>query len=408
MEAYYRPTRAEISLDALRHNMEAFRAALPSATKLSVCVKANAYGHGAVEIARAAERFGADYVNVAFLDEAVQLRRADVQMPILILGYTPPAGIEAAFEHDISLTVCTEECIRKLEEAAPGLSTRYGGRLLKVHVKTDTGMGRLGLRTPEYTARCVRRLQSIDGILVEGVFTHFAGADEKDQAYSCLQQERFEAVIEELKRQELTVPLIHASNSAAAMELPESAYDMVRVGISAYGLYPSADVHRQRIQLRPVLSLKTAIVHAKTVPAGEAISYGMHYYTSAEERIATIPVGYADGYSRMLSGKAHMLIRGRRVPVLGSICMDQCMVSLEPLGEDGSFPEPGEEVILLGEQGEERITAEEIAEHIGTLHYEVVCMVAYRMPRLYIESGKPVKVINPLLQAEAYAEAVLN
>ncbi|MGG3836061.1 alanine racemase [Paenibacillus thiaminolyticus] len=408
MEAYYRPTRAEISLDALHHNMEAFRAALPSATKLSVCVKANAYGHGAVEIARAAERFGADYVNVAFLDEAVQLRRAGVQVPILVLGYTPPAGIEAAFEHDISLTVFTGEWIRKLEEEAPGLSGRYGGRLLKVHVKTDTGMGRLGLRTPEDTAGCVRRLQAIAGVLVEGMFTHFAGADEKDQAYSRLQQERFQAVIDELKRQELTVPLIHASNSAAAMELPESAYDMVRVGISAYGLYPSADVNRQRIQLRPVLSLKTAIVHAKTVPAGEAISYGMHYYTSAEECIATIPVGYADGYSRMLSGKAHMLIRGRRVPVLGRICMDQCMVSLEPLAKDGPLPEPGEEVVLLGEQGEERITAEEIADHLGTIHYEVVCMVAHRMPRLYIESGKPVKVINPLLQAEAYAEAAIN
>lgn len=178
------------------------------------------------------------------------------------------------------------------------------------------------------------------------------------------------------------------------MELPESAYDMVRVGISVYGLYPSADVNRQRIQLRPVLSLKTAIVHAKTVTAGEAISYGMHYYTSAEECIATIPVGYADGYSRMLSGKAHMLIRGRRVPVLGRICMDQCMVSLEPLGHDGPLLEPGEEVVLLGEQGEERITAEEIAEQLGTIHYEVVCMVAHRVPRLYIESGSPSKSLT--------------
>ncbi|MCE5168859.1 alanine racemase [Paenibacillus profundus] len=396
METYFRPTRAEISLDALHRNMQAFRDALPAATRLSVCVKANAYGHGAVEVARAAERFGVDYLNVAFLEEAIQLRRAGVRTPILILGYTPPEGVSAAYQYNITLNIFSEECIRALEAEASSLSAQHGGRILKIHVKIDSGMGRLGIRTPGEAISCIERLNAIPGVEVEGVFTHFACADEADKRYSELQTTRFQAVLEALAARHISIPIIHASNSAAAIDMPGWSYDMVRVGVSIYGLYPSIEVNRSWIELEPVLTLKTKVVHTKTVPPGEGISYGVHYYTSNDERIATMPIGYADGYSRLLSGKASMLIRGQRVPVIGRICMDQCMVSLQPLGEAAIKVEAGEEAVLIGSQGQERITVEEIAEHLGTINYEVVCMLAHRVPRLYMAQGKPVQVLNPL------------
>ncbi len=408
LETYFRPTCAEISLDALQRNMQAFRDALPAATRLSVCVKANAYGHGAVEMARAAERFGVDYLNVAFLEEAIQLRRAGVRTPILILGYTPPEGFSAAYQYDITLNIFSEECIRALEAGAPSLSAQHGGRILKLHVKIDSGMGRLGIRTPEEAVSCIERLNAVQGVEVEGIFTHFACADEVDKAYSELQRTRFQAVIEALDAERITVPVVHASNSAAAIDMPDWSYDMVRVGVSIYGLYPSIEVNRTRIELDPVLTLKTKVVHTKTVPPGEGISYGVQYCTTSDERIATMPIGYADGYSRLLSGKVSMLIRGQRVPVIGRICMDQCMVSLQPLGAAAVEIEAGEEAVLIGSQGQERITAEEIAAHLGTINYEVVCMIAHRVPRLYMVQGKPVQVVNPLLAGERVQDLTEN
>lgn len=397
LDTYFRPTRAEISLDALRRNLQAFRSTMPASTKLSVCVKANAYGHGAIEVSRAAEQFGVDYLNVAFLEEAIQLRHAGIHTPILILGYTPPEAIEAAFRYDITLNIFSEECVQALEQQASLWSANHAGRILKVHVKIDSGMGRLGIRSPEDAVRTINRLKAIQGVEVEGLFTHFATADETDKSYAQVQRDRFLTVVDVLKEHGITIPIVHTSNSAAAIDMPSWGDQMVRVGISLYGLYPSAEVNQQSIALEPVLSLKSAVSHSKTLPANEGVSYGVNYHTGDGEWIATMPVGYADGYSRLLQRKASMLIRGQRVPVVGNICMDQCMLSLLPLGEAASAIGAGEEVVLIGRQGEGCITAAEVAEWLGTIHYEVTCMISNRVPRVYIDNGQVVKVSNPLL-----------
>lgn len=389
MDSYYRPTRAEISLDALRRNIEAFRGALPGGTKLLASVKANAYGHGVVETAKEAAAAGADYLGVAFLDEAVQLRRAGIETPILVLGYVPPAGFRVARELDISVAMFREDA---LEAAAAGA----GGRPLRVHIKIDTGMGRLGVLPGDAAIRFVERALSTPGIEVEGMFTHFARADEADKSYTRLQYERFAGIAEEVRRRGLDIPLIHLGNSAAGMDTPEWTGGLLRLGIGMYGLYPSAEVGKRRIRLEPVMTLKTEIVQVKDVPAGWGISYGTRYVTRSAERIGTLPIGYADGYSRMLSGKAEALVRGVRVPVLGTICMDQCMIALDPAAGPGGPVQAGEEVVLIGRQGDETITADEIAAKLGTIHYEVVCMIAARVPRVYIRNGEPAAVRNAL------------
>ncbi|MGZ9583633.1 alanine racemase [Paenibacillus marinisediminis] len=396
MEAYFRPTRAEIDINKLRHNIRAFRQAAPAQVKLSVCVKANGYGHGAVTVSRVAAEEGADYLNVAFLDEAIQIRQSGNNTPILVLGYTPPEGIPTAFCHDITLNVYSLEVIEALEQLAPGLSANHSGRKLKVHVKIDSGMGRLGIRSVEEAVAYVRRLSAIEGVEVEGLFTHFACADEADKSYTTMQHSRFRAVVEALDAASLRPAIVHVSNSAAAIDLLEYGYDMIRVGVSLYGLYPSTEVDQQRIELQPILSLKTKVIHAKKMPAHEAISYGAHYHTGDAEWIATIPIGYADGYSRMMSGSVEVLIRGKRVPVVGRICMDQCMVSLLPLGEEAASVTVGEEVVLIGTQGDASIRIDELADKLGTIHYEVACMLAHRVPRVYIEDEQICSTVNPL------------
>ncbi|TVX91877.1 alanine racemase [Paenibacillus agilis] len=397
MESYYRPTRIELSLDALEHNIQAFRSMIPEETKLGLCVKANAYGHGAVEIAKAAEQIGADYFNVAFIDEAIQLRQAGIVTPILVLGYTPPEAIPTAFCHHISINVYSEDVLEALEQRAPALSAANDGHRLSVHVKIDSGMGRLGLRSPDEAVAFMSRLSRIEGVEVEGLFTHFATADEADKTYTNMQVERFQTVVQALKQHQLCPPVIHLSNSAGTIDLPECAVNMVRVGISMYGLYPSEEVNKTAVSLQPVMSWKTKVVHVKQLPAGEGVSYGTKYFTTEDEWIATIPVGYADGYSRMLSGKAEMLIRGKRVPVIGRICMDQCMVSLAPLGEEAADMGVGEEVVLIGKQQDACISTEEVADKLGTINYEVICKLAHRIPRIYVKQHGTSIVYNPLL-----------
>lgn len=398
LEAYYRQTYAEIDLDRLRHNIQIFRHSIPAHVKLSVCVKANGYGHGAVTVAEIAEEEGVDYLNVAFLDEAIQLRNAGITTPILILGYTPPEGIPTAFSHDITLNVFSNDTLEALEQIAPSLSAQHGGRKLKLHVKIDSGMGRLGIRSIDTAVDYIRRLSVIDGVEVEGIFTHYACADECDKTYTIMQHTRFQAIIDALQQEGLKPPIVHTSNSAASIDQTEYNHDMIRVGVSLYGLYPSNEVNHQRLALQPILSWKTKVAHVKAVPANEAISYGAHYRTQHEkEWIATIPVGYADGYSRLLRGSAEVLIRGKRVPVVGSICMDQCMISLLPLGEEAASIKQGEEVVLIGTQGDESIPIDELADKMGTIHYEIACMLAHRVPRVYVENQHIHKVVNPLI-----------
>jgi alanine racemase len=390
MDTYYRPTRAEISLDALRRNIQAFRRALPPGTKLLASVKANAYGHGAAWTAREAVAAGADMLGVAFLDEAVQLRRAGIEAPVLVLGYVPPEGFPVARELGVSIALFREDA---LEAAAAG----PGAKPLRVHIKVDTGMGRLGVLPGEEAVRFVERALRTPGVEVEGMFTHFARSDEADKSYTRMQRERFAEVAEAVRRRGLDVPLVHLGNSAAGIDTPEWTGGMLRLGIGMYGLYPSAEVGRTRVELEPVMTLKTEIVMTKTAPPGWGVSYGTRYVTRGEERIGTLPIGYADGYSRMLTGKAEALVRGVRVPVLGTICMDQCMIALDPADRAEGFGGPveaGEEVVLIGRQGDEVITAEEIASRLGTINYEVVCMIAARVPRVYVRGGKIEAVTN--------------
>jgi alanine racemase len=392
VDRYYRPTVAEISLDALGSNIGTFREHLPTGTRVLASVKANAYGHGAVEIARRAVEAGVDYLGVAFLDEALQLRASGIDSPILVLGYTPPAGFFLAREKGITLTLYRNEM---LDDAA---KLPVSNKRLKVHVKIDSGMGRLGLLPGLEAERFLERAFSIPQITVEGLYTHYARADEEDKGYTLLQVERFGSVVDYVRRFGMHIPIVHSGNSAAGIDLPEHVGSMLRLGISMYGLYPSAEVNSRQVRLEPVLTLKTAVIHVKSLAAGEGISYGTRYFTQGQESIGTLPVGYADGFSRMLNGKAEALVRGRRVPVVGTICMDQCMIRLNDAEVDGQPKiELGEEVVLIGRQGEEFLSAEEIASRLGTINYEVICMISSRVPRVYRSKGEVVSIVNPLL-----------
>lgn len=356
-------------------------------------VKADAYGHGAVAVAREAERCGVDYMGVAFLDEAIQLRRAGIVTPILVLGYVPPEGLSIARELDITIALFREDII----EAAAALPP-LDGRRLRVHVKIDSGMGRLGLMPGHEAASFVAKAHDTANLHVEGIFTHYAKADEADKQYTSEQYKRFAAFVDELRQLGYPVPLAHAGNSAAGIDTPEWAGGMVRLGISMYGLYPSTEVNRERISLKPVLSLKTEVVMVKQAPPDWGVSYGTKYVTTSQEWIGTLPIGYADGYSRMLSGKVEALIRGRRVPVLGTICMDQCMIALDHVAEQGGDPvTAGEEVVLIGAQEGAVISADELATKLGTINYEITCMMGARMPRIYIKDGAVAGIMNTLL-----------
>lgn len=388
VDSFYRRTWVEISLDALAHNVKAFRHLLPEKIELMAVVKADGYGHGATEVAREALACGVSYLAVAFLDEAIELRRNGIMAPILVLGFTSEEGFQLALEHEVTLNVYRMDNLLKLAALIAGTHHKA-----KIHIKLDTGMGRLGLPNQEDVIALIEQALQLQGIEVEGLFTHFATADEADKSYSRAQFERFDRVVKYFAGKKIAFPYLHTGNSAAAINLPGLTYNMVRLGISMYGFYPSEEVGREKINLQPVMSFKTTIVMLKEVPKGTGISYGVIYHTQAEEEhIATLPVGYADGYSRMLTGRIQVLIGGQRVPVVGKICMDQCMVNVTGLAE----VELDDEVVLFGRQGNEVILADELAQVLGTIHYEIVCMISRRVPRVYLRHGEVIKVVNYL------------
>lgn len=388
MDTFYRPTWVEISLDALRHNLNEFRRTLPEAMRIMAVVKADAYGHGAVQIAKVALEAGACYLSVAFMDEALELRRAGIKAPILVLGCTPPEAIPLAAKHDITINAYSMDVLDVLAERQRDAA----GRPVKIHVKLDTGMGRLGLHREEEAIAFIERALHTPGVVVEGVFTHFACADETDKSYTLEQHRKFERIVRHFAERGIAFEYVHTGNTAAGIDCPELSCNMVRLGIGMYGLFPSQEVRQDTVSLRPVMSLKTKIVMLKEMPAGAGISYGAIYHTRERERIATLPVGYADGFSRMLTGKAEVLVRGRRVPVVGTICMDQCMISVDEV-EGVSL---GDEAVIFGAQEGAVIPAEELAEKLGTINYEVVCMISHRVPRVYVRDGHIVDTVNPL------------
>lgn len=378
-----RPAWAEINLNAVAHNLNELRRVTGSGAKVMAVVKANAYGHGAVEVSKTALDNGADYLGVALLNEAQELRAAGIKAPILILGYTHPEQVPDAVMEDITLTVYNIEGAKAISDAAVAL-----GKKGKIHVKVDTGMGRLGFLTDIDAAGEIMKIAALPGVELEGMFTHFAVSDIKDKEYSKKQFEKFTEIDFQLKKMGLHIPIKHSANSAAIIDLPDFHADMVRAGVSLYGLYPSEEVFKDKVNLIPAMTFKARIANVKAVPAGISISYGRTYTTKTDTKVATIPVGYADGYTRLFSNRSHILVKGVRVPVIGRVCMDQFMVDVSNI-PDVSI---GDEVVLMGRQGDQAVTADELAEMIGTINYEIVCMVSARVPRVYIGSTRTIEI----------------
>lgn len=369
----YRPIWAEISLSNISHNICEFRKAIPNSTKIMAVVKANGYGHGASKVSQNAIDSGVDYLAVASLEEAIELRKSDIKAPILILGYTPPSAAKHVVHWDLTQSIFDLESAESL--------SKYGqilGEKAKVHIKVDTGMGRLGLQAEE-ASDFIDTVSKMEGIYLEGVFSHFATADEADKWYAERQTKRWKSLLEELEKRKVSIPLLHIANSATTIELPDMSYDMVRIGISMYGLYPSKEVNNTRVDLKQAMQLKTKVIHIQTLGKGYGVSYGATRIERDKAVIATIPIGYADGYSRRLSGMAYVLIHGQKAPVFGRICMDFCMIDVT----DIKGVNIGDEVVIYGDQGNHSISLDEVANMLGTISNEVACNLDHRVPRIY-------------------------
>lgn len=379
---------AEVNLDHIAHNIREVRRITSKNAKIMAMVKADAYGHGFLEVSKTLLENGADCLAVAFLDEAKQLRKYGIDAPILILGHTPVEWVFDLIDLNITQTVYSYELAKAISKAAA-----VRNKTVKIHVKIDTGMTRVGFACHDDTVRTVLSISQLPGLELEGIFTHFASADEKDPTYTRQQFEKFMSICNQLEQNNLDIPIKHACNSAAIIQYPEMHLDMVRPGIVLYGLYPSDEVEQEKIRLKPAMQLKASVVHVKKVPTGVPVSYGRVYTTDRETVIATIPIGYADGYSRTLTGKEHMIAGGKIVPVIGRICMDYCMID----ATDVKDIKVGDEVVIFGEKDGLSIPVESIAENMGTINYEIVCIIGKRVPRVYIQDGKIVEVLNYLL-----------
>lgn len=378
----HRETWAEVSLDAIYRNTQTFKSNLQASCRLMAVVKANGYGHGAVEVAQTALEAGADYLAVAFLDEALQLRNAGINASILILGYTPTAAVEIAIRNHVTLTVYSHDVLDAIVESAERLQTEA-----QVHIKVDTGMSRIGVTNGDDFLSLVKKAISSKFVMLEGMFTHLADADNDDPTYTRMQFERFQSFMELLDEQQLQVPIKHCCNTAATIQFPEMHLDMVRVGIGLYGLYPSVNVVRDEFPLQQAMQLKTRVSAVKSVPKGQPVSYGCTFQPQRKSVTATIPIGYADGLSRLLSNRGSALIHGIRVPIVGRVCMDQTILDVTEV-EDVQV---GDEVILFGsaEVGS-FISIDELAALMGTINYEVVCLIGKRVPRVYTRNGEAV------------------
>lgn len=378
---------AEIDLDALSYNMKNIREKVGADVQICAVVKANAYGHSAEDVIGTLKEAGADQFAVSSLDEALELRQYEPDRDILVLGNIPYGTEELSVAADLQHAVTSCEKARLLSDAAGRT-----GRTARIHIKVDTGMTRIGFSADDRGAKEVEKIASLPDVRIEGLFTHFATADERDKTRALNQHRRYLEFADKLRARGIQIKLKHAANSAAIMEMPDTYHDMVRPGIILYGIYPSREVDRKQLKIRPVMSFKTRIVHVKTVKEACEISYGGRYTSAPGDQIGTIAVGYADGYTRAQSGRAEVLFRGKRVRVLGSICMDQCMIDLNGFEN----VEIGEEVVLFGRQGGEFISADEVGDRYRTIGYEVVCAVNRRVPRFFVRGGQVVNKRNYL------------
>lgn len=374
--SYYR-VQAIVDLNAIRHNLMEVRKTLKPETKLMVIIKADAYGHGAVPLAKAiGESELIDAYGVAIIEEAVELRRAGITTPILILGYTPAEQYDQVVACDVAQTIFQYDMAKALSDEA-----LRQGKTANIHIKLDTGMSRIGFPDTKESVEEIKRIAQLPNIRIEGLFSHFARADELDRTPTELQLRRYINFIEMLEKENIVIPIKHLANSAGIIEFPEAYFNMVRCGIATYGIYPSDMVHKDKIKLIPAMELKTHVIYVKDVEAGTGISYGATYVTDKKRRIATIPVGYADGYSRNLSNFGKVIIHGQFAPIVGRICMDQFMVDVTDIPE----VKQGDLVTLLGKDADTCISAEELAEWSHSFPYELICTVGKRIPRVYLE-----------------------
>ena len=371
----------EIDLDTVRHNIKTIRRIAGKNSEIMAVVKANAYGHDVIEISRVALESGATWLGVGALEEGIILRKAGIKAPILVLGLTSEDQVDCLLFYDLVPTICDLQTVKALSQAA----VKYK-KTARVHIKIDTGMRRLGIK-PDGALDFIKRIKKMNNIEIQGLYTHFAAADE-NKSYTEMQFAQYKRVADEVEKEGIHVPLKHMANSAAILDLPYTYLDMVRPGITIYGLFPLPGSKRT-IKLKPVTKFKTKIIFIKKVRAGESIGYGRAYTTTKETLVATLPVGYADGYPRLLSGRGEVLVRGRRATIIGRICMDLCMIDVT----DIPGVQVGDEVVLWGRQKGEKISVEEIAEKTRTINCEIICMVDKpRVPKLFIKNGKPFKV----------------
>ena len=377
----YRRVHADIDLDAVLFNFEQMNRNIPEAAKIMAVVKTDAYGHGAVPIASFVEH--CDYLwgfATATVDEAVELRKAGIQKPILILGYTFPECYSDIVKYDIRQTVFAYDMAKALsEEAVRQKKKAY------IHVKLDTGMGRIGYQSAETAAEDAAKMKALPLLEMEGVFTHFANADMENQEFTLKQIAKFHEMILAMEKSGVTFTLKHCANSAGIIELTEQEFDLVRAGIISFGLWPSNEVKKDVVQLKPILSLKSHVVYVKDVEPGTPVSYGSTWTAEEKRKIATVPIGYGDGYPRSLSNKGYVLIKGRKAPIVGRVCMDQMMVDVTDIPEEIKI---GDRVTLIGQDGELSITAEELGDLSGRFNYELVCDLGNRIPRIYYKDGK--------------------
>lgn len=396
MSGFLKRTWAQVDLGALRHNYEEIRKRVRPEAKIMAVVKADCYGHGVEYCAKTLDRCGAEWFAVSNIEEARQLRSCGITKPVLILGYTPPECAVQLAGEGISQAVFSEEYAEKLSRVA-----EEAGVTVNIHLKVDTGMGRLGLlyynggQDMEAVHAAVR-ICGMKGLQAEGVFTHFASADESGgEDFTRLQFRRFTEIADKLAQAGINGLIRHCCNSAGSFRFPEMNLDMVRPGIILYGLDPS-DEMKGYLNLRPVMSLKSVISHLKEIGPGMTVSYGRTFTAAEPMRVATVPIGYADGYNRLLSGRAEMLINGRRVKVIGRVCMDQLMLNVTGIPDISA----GREVTVFGTEGEETVSVDELAALCGTINYETVCLIGKRVPRIYFENGREVGQMNLLVSTE--------
>ncbi len=381
-------TWAEVDLDAIAHNIKEIRKITNPNSKIMAVVKADAYGHGFLEVTKTLLENGADRLAVAVLQEGKQLRSRGVTVPILILGASGEESVEDLINFDITPSVFTYEFAKELSYAAERKE-----KVTKIHIKIDTGMSRIGFLAGDNNEEIVDEILKISRlpyIEIEGIFSHFATSDEADKSYTLLQYERFMDVCDKLEDKGLHIPIKHICNSAGIMMYPEMHLDMVRPGVILYGMYPSDEVDKSRLNLIPAMTLKSTVTHVKEVEEGRGVSYGKEFITSKKMKIATVPIGYADGYLRKLAHEGKMIVNGEKVAIIGRICMDQCMIDVTNV----HTIDTGDEVTIFGREG---VTIDDLAAWLETINYEVSCVIGKRIPRIYTKNGKAVKVLNYLM-----------